>query len=115
MTNATEKHIKRVGMVIGLKPEQIEAYKALHAGPGIRALLRRAHIHNFNIFIQQFPDGRWYEFAYYEYHGQDFAADSAWLGAQPENQGWLALTDAMQIPLEGQTGWSQMEQVFLNA
>jgi L-rhamnose mutarotase len=114
MTTSPSAPIKRVGMVIGLKPDQIEAYQALHAGPGIRDLLRRAHVHNFNIFIQQFPDGCWYEFAYYEYTGADFAADSAWLAAQPENQAWLALTDAMQIPFEGQTGWSQMEQVFLN-
>ena len=114
MTSDPAAPIKRVGMVIGLKPDQIEAYKALHAGPGVRELLRQAHIHNFNIFIQQFPDGRWYEFAYYEYHGRDFNADSAWLDAHPDNQAWLALTDAMQIPLDGQSGWAAMEQVYLN-
>ena len=42
------------------------------------------------------------------------AADSAWLDAHPDNQAWLALTDAMQIPLDGQTDWSAMEQVYLN-
>ena len=54
---------KRVGMVIGIKPDQIEAYKDLHAGPGVRDLLRQAHIHNFSIYLRQLDDGKYYEFA----------------------------------------------------
>ena len=41
--NATKVH--RVGMVIGLRDEAVEAYRRLHADdePGVRDLLRRYH------------------------------------------------------------------------
>jgi L-rhamnose mutarotase len=108
------RQVKRLGMVIGIKPEQIEAYKRLHTGPGVRELLRRANIHNFSIFIRQLEDGKFYEFAYYEYTGNDYEADMAWLAAQPANKEWLALTDPMQIPLSGETGWANMESIYYN-
>jgi len=33
------RQLKRVGMAIEIKPEQIEAYKRLHARPGVCDLL----------------------------------------------------------------------------
>ena len=62
-------------MVIGLRLEQVEAYKALHAGPGVRHLLRQANIRNFCIYLRQMDDGRCLEFAHFEYVGSDYAAD----------------------------------------
>jgi len=106
--------INRIGRVIGIKPDQIEAYKRLHAGPGVRDLLRQAHIHNFSIFLRQLEDGRFYEFAFYEYTGDDYEADQAWLAAQPANKEWLALCDPMQMPLSGETGWAFMEEIYHN-
>ena len=106
--------MKRLGSVIGIKPDKIEEYKALHRGPGVRDLLRQANLRNFSIYITQLEDGRWYEFMYYEHVGEDYAADMAWLAAQPRNQAWLAVCDAMQIPLQGKTSWSTMEAVFFN-
>jgi L-rhamnose mutarotase len=106
--------VKRVGMVIEIKPEQIEAYKRLHVGPGVRDLLRQANIHNFSIYLRQLKDGRFYEFAYYEYTGADYEADMAWLATQPANQEWLALCDPMQMPLSGETGWAVMESIYFN-
>ena len=105
---------KRVGMVIGIKPDQIEAYKDLHAGPGVRDLLRQANIHNFSIFLRQLDDGRYCEFAYYEYTGADYTADMAWLSAQPANQAWLTLCDPMQIPLAGERSWAEMTAIYYN-
>ena len=87
------RQVKRFGMVIGIKQDQIEAYKCLHAGTGVRDLLRQANIHNFSIYLRQLEDGRFYEFAYYEYTGDNLEADMAWLAAQPANKEWLALTD----------------------
>lgn len=49
--------VKRVGMAIGIKPDQVEAYRHLHARPGVRDLFRQAHIHNFSIYLRQFDDG----------------------------------------------------------
>jgi len=62
----TKKDVKRVGMVIKIKPEFIEEYKAVHAdsNPGVRDLLIEANMRNFSIFLLQLDDGNWYEFGY---------------------------------------------------
>ncbi len=45
----------RVGMIIGIKPDKISAYEALHAASnqGVRDLLDKYHMHNFSIYIQK--------------------------------------------------------------
>lgn len=108
-------NIKRVGMVIGLKPDQIDEYKRIHADghPGVRDLLTKYHMHNFSIYLTQI-DGKWYEFGYYEYTGDDFEGDMAKLAAEPRNKEWLAVCDPMQIPLKGETSWLEMERVYFN-
>jgi L-rhamnose mutarotase len=109
-----EPDIKRIGMVIGLKEDCIAAYRDLHDGPGVRDLLRNYGIQNFNIFLQKMPDGKVYEFAYYEYHGKDYGADMAALMKEPRNIAWLKQTDATQTPLPGYDSWTVMEQIFFN-
>lgn len=112
---APKKVTKRVGMVVGIKPEVIEEYKRLHAdgNPGVRDLLTKYHMHNFSIFLQEI-DGKWYEFGYYEYTGDDFEADMAALDKEPRNIEWLKVCDPMQIPLPGAKGWTVMERVYFN-
>lgn len=107
--------VKRVGMVVGIKPGKIAEYKRLHAdnSPSVRDLLNKYHMHNFSIFLHQI-DGRWYEFGYYEYTGDDFDGDMAKLAAEPQNQEWLKVCDPMQIPLNGEKSWATMERVFYN-
>jgi len=109
------KQIKRVGMVVGIKPECLKEYKRLHAdfNAGVRDLLNKYHMHNFSIFLQQI-DGKWYEFGYYEYAGDDFADDMAKLDAEPRNKAWLKVCDPMQIPLAGAKGWTVMERLYFN-
>lgn len=109
--------VKRVGMVIELKEATMGEYKRLHAddyaGPGVRDLLNKYHMHNFSIFLHQI-DGKWYEFGYYEYTGDDFDGDMAGLAEEPRNIEWLKVCDAMQRPLDGESGWADMEMVFFN-
>jgi len=105
---------RRFGMLIGLREECANDYVALHAGPGVRDLLAAANIRNFSIFLHRLPDGRLYEFGYYEYAGENYEADMAALAAHPRNTEWLALCDPMQLPLPGETGWAEMNQVFYN-
>lgn len=107
---------ERIGMVIGIKPDAIEKYKALHADsePGVRDLLEQAHIHNFSIFIHTLDDGQSYLFGYFEYTGQDYNADMNRLAQDPRNQQWLEICDPLQKPLKDQTTWSIMEQVYHN-
>ena len=110
------REIKRVGMVVGIHSERIDEYKRLHAddNPGVRDLLNRYHMHNFNIFLQQMPDGKWYEFGYYEYTGGDFEGDMAKMDAEPRTIEWLKQCDPMQIPLPGSESWTNMERVYFN-
>jgi L-rhamnose mutarotase len=110
-----QQKVKRVGMVVGLRPEKIEQYKALHAhsNPGVRDLLNKYHIHNFSIFLHQI-DGKWYEFGYYEYTGDDFEADMAAMDAEPRTVKWLKVCDPMQLPLKGEKSWAIMEEVYYN-
>jgi len=112
---ADQSGVKRVGMVIKLKPEAIDEYRRLHAdsNPGVRDLLNKYHMHNFSIFLHKI-DGEWYEFGYYEYTGDDFEADMAKLAKEPRNIEWLKVCDPMQLPLEGEDGWAEMEQVYYN-
>jgi L-rhamnose mutarotase len=79
----------------------------------VRDLLNKYHLHNFSIFLHQIR-GKWYEFGYYEYTGDDFEADMARLAAEPRNQEWLEVCDPMQLPLEGEESWAIMEQVYYN-
>ena len=110
-----QQKVKRVGMVIGIRSEKIPEYKELHAdsNPGVRDLLNKYHMHNLSIFLHRI-EGKWYEFGYYEYTGDNFEADMAKLAAEPRNTEWLKLCDPMQIPLKGEKSWAVMEQVYYN-
>ena len=105
-----------MGMVVGIKPENLDEYKRLHAAdnPGVRDLLNKYHMHNFNIFLQKMPDDNWYEFGYYEYTGNDFDGDMANFAKEPRNIEWLKKCDPLQIPLPGAKGWTEMESVYFN-
>ena len=107
---------QRIGMVIGIRPDRISAYEALHAASnmGVRDLLTKYNMHNFSIFIHQFDIGQYYLFGYYEYTGSDYKADMEKLAAEPRNQEWLCATDSMQIPLQGERSWSTMREVYHN-
>jgi L-rhamnose mutarotase len=106
---------KRVGMVIGLKPETKDEYIRLHTGENcvVRDLLAKYHMANFSIFVHEI-DGKWYEFGYYEYTGDDYEGDMAKLAAEPRNKAWWKITDALQIPLPGEKTWAKMKEVFYN-
>jgi L-rhamnose mutarotase len=111
--NAT---VKRVGIVVGLRPEKRALYEQVHAAdhPGVRHLLTKYHIHNFSIFLRPFPNGALYLFGYYEYVGTDYDADMRRLAAEPENQAWLVLCDPCQLPLPGEETWATMESVYFH-
>ena len=107
--------VKRVGMVVRLNPEYIDEYRKLHAddNPGVRDLLSKYNMQNFSIFLHKIGD-EWFEFGYYEYTGSDFDADMAELAAEPRNKAWMEVCDPMQLPLEGEESWAEMEQVYFN-
>lgn len=107
--------VKRVGMVIKIRPEFLEQYLALHVdeNPGVRDLLQKYHLRNFSIFLQKIG-ADYYEFGYYEYTGMSFEFDMEGLAAEKRNIEWLKICDPMQLPLEGETGWAIMKPVYYN-
>jgi L-rhamnose mutarotase len=113
---AENAHVQRIGMVIGIKADQISAYEALHAAsnPGVRDLLDKYHMHNFSIYMRQLDDGKYYLFGYYEYTGTDYKAEMEKLAAESRNQKWLSVTGPMQAPLPGEQSWAMMKEVYHN-
>jgi L-rhamnose mutarotase len=104
--------MKRVAQVIDVRLDRIEAYERLHAAawPGVLDAIRRANIRNYSIFRHGTR-----LFAYFEYVGDDYAADVAAMAADPVVQEWWKLTDAMQEPLPDRTPgswWTTIPEVF---
>ena len=91
--------MKRMGMVIGIRPERIAEYKRTHAAvwPEVLAKISDCNISNYTIFLRE-PENLL--FGYFEYHGDDWAADAAKMAADPRTQDWWAIHKPMQAPLE---------------
>ncbi|TPK20098.1 L-rhamnose mutarotase [Mesorhizobium sp. B2-5-9] len=106
--------MKRMGLCIGLKAEAIVVYKRVHAAvwPEVLEIISRANIRNYSIFLREPED---LLFAYWEYHGDDFAADAARMGEEPAMRKWWELCDPMQQPLPTRAQgewWAAMQEVF---
>lgn len=104
--------MKRYGQVIGVDPEQFETYKTYHAAvwPEILEMITACNIRNYSIFHK---DNQL--FAYFEYIGEDFAADMAKMAADPKTQEWWAVMEPMQRPVATRAAgewWANMEEVF---
>ncbi len=106
--------MQRMGRVIKVRAEHLPEYKRLHADvwPRIIELLSSVGIKNYSIYLKE-PEN--ILFSYWEYHGSDFAADDAKVGADPEMKRWWALTDPMQEPFADRRPgdwWATMDEVF---
>ena len=90
--------MKRMGMVIGIKPEKIEEYKRLHAEtwPEVLETISNANIRNYTIILRE-PENLL--FGYWEYHGDDFEADSAKIAGDTKTQDWWRYTDPCQVTM----------------
>ena len=104
--------MQRHGMVLKVRPGRLEEYKKYHAAvwPEVLDMIRRCNIRNYAIYHK---DG--YLFSYYEYVGEDHAADMAKMAADAKTREWWAVMQPMQEPLptrkEGEW-WAEMEEVF---
>lgn len=106
--------MQRMGMMIGIKPEHLAQYKELHANvwPGVLRMISECNIKNYSIFLRE-PENLL--FGYWEYHGDDFAADAAKMAADPETQRWWDVCMPCQEPLQSRAEgewWAMMEEVF---
>lgn len=106
--------MQRMGLCIGLKAGAVEEYKRVHASvwPDVLGVISKANIRNYSIFLRE-PENPL--FAYWEYHGSDFARDAAAMGEAPAMRKWWELCDPMQQPLPTRAQgewWAGMVEVF---
>lgn len=106
--------MRRMGMVIGIRPERIAEYRRLHAAvwPTVLTRIAASNIRNYTIYLRE-PENLL--FGSWEYHGTDFAADSAAIAADPVTQEWWHLCGPCQVPLDSRAEgewWAMMEEVF---
>lgn len=99
-------------MIVGLRPEILEDYKKYHAAvwPEVLETIRKCNIRNYTIFYREKM-----LFAYFEYHGSDFAADMRKMAECPKTQEWWTIMNPMQVPLENRPAgewWAPLEEVF---
>ncbi len=106
--------MKRMGMLIGIRADDIAEYKRLHANvwPAILDRLSKSNVTNYSIFLRE-PEN--IMFAYWEYLGDDFDADNQAIAKDPKTKDWWKICGPMQVPLqtcaEGEW-WAPMEEVF---
>jgi L-rhamnose mutarotase len=104
--------MKRVASVIGLPAENVEEYERLHAAvwPEVLARLSASNVSNYSIY--RYGD---LLISYFEYTGDDYAADMAAMAADPATQRWWALCEPLQRPVtdraEGEW-WKELPEVF---
>ena len=104
--------MKRMGQVIKVNPEKVEYYKELHEAiwHDVANMITECNIKNYSIFMRG-----GYLFAYFEYHGSNYAADMAKMAADPMTQKWWAECEPCQQPVgfaESNEWWANMEEVF---
>ena len=101
--------VQRYGSVIKVAPGRLEEYKRLHAAvwDSVKKMIKECNLQNYSIY---YKDG--YLFSYYEYTGNDYAADMAKMAADPETQRWWTFCEPCQQPLESRAEgewWATME------
>ncbi len=107
----------RYAMVTQIRPGQTAEYRRLHAAvwPGILETIGRCNVRNYSIYCVQLPDGRDYLFSYFEYIGDDFAADMRQMAGDEETQRWWAVCKPLLQPIAelapGEV-WSPITEIF---
>jgi L-rhamnose mutarotase len=106
------EEMKRLGMVIKLKPGSADVYRDYHAAvwPEVLRMIQECNIRNYSIY---FKDDLL--FSYFEYHGSDLKGDFAKMAAHTATQKWWAVMNPLQDPLATRKKgewWAEMEEVF---
>ena len=104
--------VTRFGMAARLRPEKRAEYLELHANawPGVEATITECKIRNFTIFVLGDTI-----FGYFEYVGDDYAADQERMAADPVTQEWWARTGPCQLPFDPDSdapNWQIMDEAW---
>lgn len=102
----------RYGSSLRVRAENFAEYKRYHAAvwPDVLAMIARCNIRNYSIYHR---DG--VLFSYFEYWGDDYAADMKRMADDPATQRWWAVMKPLQDPWPDRgpdEWWSRMEEVF---
>lgn len=112
ITTPTTVVPRRIAQIIGIAPEHIDQYEALHRAiwPTVSDRLSRSNIRNYSIWRHDAT-----LFAYFEYVGNDFDADMDAVAADPETQRWWDICMPMQRPLPERppgSWWLDLPEIF---
>jgi L-rhamnose mutarotase len=104
--------VRRYAQIIRLRPEYEAEYIRYHAEvwPQVLKTISECSIRNYSIFLH---NGML--FAYFEYHGGDYAADMQKMAECPATQRWWQIIDPMQQPIHDvlpNERWAEMREVF---
>ncbi|CAN5639203.1 L-rhamnose mutarotase [soil metagenome] len=104
--------MQRFGQVIRINPDRVEEYEAVHRAvwPEVLSTIKACSMRNYSIF--RYGD---LLFAYFEYVGDDFAADMARMSADSKTQEWWAICGPMQVPVPERAQdewWHTLNEVF---
>ena len=109
--------VARLGTITGLKYEKEAWYRTLHQTPwpGVMNKIKEYRIRNYSIFLKEI-NAQLYLFSYFEYVGDDLAADGALMAKDDVTKRWWKETDPCQLPfpdaLAKKQIWDGMEEVF---
>ncbi|MBA3520733.1 MAG: L-rhamnose mutarotase [Rhizobiales bacterium] len=106
--------MRRMGMLIGVKPDKIAEYTAYHAAvwPEVLAMISACNISNYTIFLRE-PENLL--FGVWEYHGEDFDADMEKMSQHEPTRRWWAMNTPCQEPLTSRAPgehWAMMQEIF---
>jgi L-rhamnose mutarotase len=104
--------MQRVAKLVGVRSEAIDEYERIHRDvwPSVLATIHDCNMRNYSIFRLENMI-----FTYYEYIGDDHAADMKKMAADPATREWWNITDPMQVPVaEAKDGewWAALKEVF---
>jgi L-rhamnose mutarotase len=99
-------------MIARLKPDKRDEYLELHSAvwPDVAATITAAGIRNFSIFAMEDVI-----VGYYEYIGDDYAADQAMMAADEATRRWWARTGPCQLPFRDGSGvpnWEALDEIW---
>ena len=103
---------RRFGQMIGLKQSGTDEYIRLHkeVWPGVLEMITACNIQNYSIYLKEN-----YLFAYFEYTGNNHAADMAKMASDPVTQRWWDVVKPLMEPVESrgiEEFWAEMEEIF---
>lgn len=104
--------MKRIGQIIKIKKETLEAYKEYHKNPfpGVNEMIKACNLQNYSIYSK----GE-YLFSYFEYTGDDYEADMKKMADDPATQKWWDVVKPLMQPIEDRKNgefWSEMEEIY---